>query len=243
MPATIPHNDLRKRLERTMGPEMLTPESAAFTLETIRMLSEGLPVQPSKVFKCLGWPATDETNTVDYLKNCGQIVFNDEGAIVEAAGLSLRPTRHTFRVEDTTLFTWCGIDTLFLPALIGKPADIQSVCPTTGRQIVLRVDPEHGIVSLTPQTAVVSVYVPDDGCETNSCSPNTGLAHGAKELFGRSGFFCSQVSFYSSSEAARALESRDDLEILTVTDAYDLARCVWADRLLDQAGSIGCKTI
>ena len=45
--------------------------------------------------------------------------------------LTLRPTPHGFNVDGKQLYTWCALDTLFFPAVIGRPARVESPCAAT----------------------------------------------------------------------------------------------------------------
>jgi alkylmercury lyase len=47
------------------------------------------------------------------------------------------------------------LDTLFFPAVIGRPARVESSCAATGIPIRLTVDPTEGVAALDPPTAVV----------------------------------------------------------------------------------------
>jgi hypothetical protein len=59
--------------------------------------------------------------------------------------------------QAQVLGTWCAADTLLFPAILGRPAQIESRCPTTDTVIRLAVDPPAGVTELTPDTAVISI--------------------------------------------------------------------------------------
>ncbi len=81
-----------------------------------------------------------------------------EGNVVGAALTSTR-TPHTIRLGARELFAWCALDTLFIPGLVGQPADIESTCPASGEAIRLRVSPD-GACDYAPSAAVLSVLLP-----------------------------------------------------------------------------------
>jgi alkylmercury lyase len=82
-----------------------------------------------------------------------------QGRIV-AAGLSLVPTPHQFRVNGHTLYTWCAIDTLMYPLVLQQTAQVVSRCPVTGLMVRLSVTPEH-VKDLDPADTLVSLVVPE----------------------------------------------------------------------------------
>ena len=81
---------------------------------------------------------------------------DENGNIVGAMGLSLNKHAHTFIVDDAAMSTWCAMDTLFLPAMIGQVATVESISPVRRETIRLRVTPE-GVESCNPPGAVVSI--------------------------------------------------------------------------------------
>ena len=81
-----------------------------------------------------------------------------EGNVVGAALTSTRPP-HAIRLGARKLFAWCALDTLFIPGLVGQPADIESTCPASGEAIRLRVSPD-GACDYAPSAAVLSVLLP-----------------------------------------------------------------------------------
>jgi len=81
-------------------------------------------------------------------------------------GLGFLSTRHQFHLGEKTLYTWCALDTLAFPALLGRTARVISSCPVTGKEIRLTVTPE-AITDLEPAGAVASVRLP--GEDTDLC--------------------------------------------------------------------------
>lgn len=91
---------------------------------------------------------------IETARRCGAEV--DDGAVVGLA-LSLRPTRHRFRVRGIDLYTWCGFDALFLPIMLGERAEVASTCPVTGAEIRMAVEPDGTAREVEPSTVVVGI--------------------------------------------------------------------------------------
>lgn len=130
--------------------------------------------------------------------------FDEQGRIV-GNGITLRPTPHRFVVDGIQLYTWCALDTLIFPALLGRRAEIESPSHANGTPVRLTVDPD-GVTSVDPATAVVSLVTPD----------TTGSIRGA---------FCNEVHFFATAdEAAGWLEQHPGASVVPVADAYQLGR-------------------
>lgn len=141
--------------------------------------------------------------------------FDDEGRLVGNA-LTMRPTQYLIRVDDQILYAWCALDTLFIPGLIGKTAEIRSSSPATGQLINLTVSPS-GVEDVDPAEAVVSVVIPG---VSNACEP--GQPGGAQ------GAVCSSMHFFAShKEAEDYLGKETDVSILAVAEASELAQRAW----------------
>ena len=131
--------------------------------------------------------------------------WDDDGRVV-GFGLTLRPTPHRFVVDGQVLYTWCATDTLIFPAILGRPANVESRCPVTAGRIRLEVAPD-GVVSVDPPLTVVS------------------QVHPAEVVDDIRGVVCRHGHFFSSAEAARdwAAEHTEGA-VLPVADAFDRAR-------------------
>ena len=109
------------------------------------------------------------------------------------------------------MYAWCALDTLFLPAYLGKSAKVTSTCPATNSVISLIVTPD-AIHDVDPAEAVVSVMT----------APNCTA--------GIDGTFCGQVYFFASREAAQEwIGERPDFAILTVADAFTVAQKLYVE--------------
>ena len=72
-------------------------------------------------------------------------------------------------LDGSELYAWCALDTLFLPDLMGRSADVESTCPVTGQEIQLTVAPDH-IESSNPDGIVVSIIIPGEADGTGEKS-------------------------------------------------------------------------
>jgi alkylmercury lyase len=128
-------------------------------------------------------------------------------------GLTLRPTPHRFEVDGRTLFTWCALDTLVFPALLGTRARVTSPCPVTGVPVRVEVTAER-VEEVEPADALVSLVVPE-----------------AVDNIRRA--FCHQVHFLSSPEAATRWRAGHPAGVtLPVAEAFQLGQMLASLRAL-----------
>jgi alkylmercury lyase len=143
---------------------------------------------------------------------------DQEGNII-GLGLSFQPTRHQFHLGEQTLYTWCALDTLAFPALLGRMARVISSCPVTGQEIRLTVTPEV-IADLEPAGAVVSVHLPGE---------DTDICHVHEDI-------CNDGFFFVSREVASTWPSlHPKAVVLSVEEAAQLGRA-FASTLRSLAG-------
>ena len=183
-------------------------------IQSIRLLANGQPVSTEKLAEVSQLSLADTRAALARLNQCG-CELDTQGNLVGAV-LTLNPTRHQFQVNGHHLFAWCAMDTLFLPALLGQAAQVESTCPATGTKIRLTIAPD-GIETVDPPETVVSVIIPGI---TPSCEI------GAKS--GPQGPVCSAMHFFKSTEAASTwLVAHPGTTILDVDKAWQLAQAVW----------------
>lgn len=164
-------------------------------------LAEGKPVSPPRIAEILN-RSPEEVETI--LRQMPSIERDEEGNVV-GAGLTLRPTPHRFTINDRTLFTWCALDALMFPGLIGQTVQVESPCATTGIPVRVKITPA-GVEQVEPPEAVVSLVVPEASADIR-------------------GVFCCYVNFFSSSEAASQwLSEHPGATTLPVREAYQLGR-------------------
>ncbi|WP_245900433.1 organomercurial lyase MerB [Prauserella shujinwangii] len=174
-------------------------------LTLLRLLSRGAPVIIGDLTAALGRPAGEVSRA---LAGTPDIEYDDQGRIV-GAGLTLRPTPHRFEIDGRVLHTWCAMDTLVYPGLLGCPARVTSPCQATGTPVHLTVDGTR-VTGIDPPTAVVSLVTPDDLTSVRTA-------------------FCDHVHFFASAHVARPwLADHPDASVLPITEAYHLGGKVTA---------------
>ena len=202
------------RLFQSRRSNEMTPGQAKFQLALTKLLAEGKPVSAQRLSDLIGDPVEFVVTSLQQMQASG-CEFNEKGELIGCA-LTLTPTRHQIKVDGSTLYAWCALDTLFLPAYIGKPAQITSTCPVTGTNISLTITP-RAIEMVQPAQTVLSVMTAEQ------CTS------------GIEGTFCSQVYFFASAEAAKQwVGDRSDFAILTVAEAYEFAQEFYIRPLLRQ---------
>lgn len=186
---------------------------AHLTRVAVQLLAEGEPITCAQLAAASGLTEVDLQHT-----SGGQDIEYDEQGRIIGCGLTSNPTPHKFIVDGRRFYTWCAPDTLIFPALIGRIAKIESLCPTIGTIIRLTVDPDAGITALKPSTAVVSIVDPGqvdpDAVRATVCNPQ---------------------HFFASAEAARDWQSRHPgMSVLPVGAAYTLIMRPLADAMLSE---------
>jgi len=174
------------------------------------LLANGQPVSIEDLAAAAGRPVDDIRQTVASLPD---VELDDHGRIV-GYGLTLRETPHHFEVDGKRLYTWCALDTLVFPALLGRTARIESPCHGTGTTVRVTVEPT-GVTSVDPETAVVSIVAPVEQAGVRSA-------------------FCDHVHFFASPEAAQGwLGDHPGMSIHPVAVAHRLGQPL-VEALLEQ---------
>jgi len=190
---------------------VITGEEQRLGVEIYRQLAQGRPVAPSRLAPAL------RTTTGDIARllkgpNLRPLTYADEqGRIIGFGGLAVGAMPHRFIVDGRTLYTWCAWDSLFIPGILGLPADVSSPAPESGSRIRLTVTP-NGVQDVEPQTAVMSFLLP---------SAETFQADALKAMAS----FCHFIFFFPTAEAAAAwTASRPDTSVISLADAFELGR-------------------
>jgi alkylmercury lyase len=161
-----------------------------------RELAKGQPIAPPF-----------DTELAAAVARWPNIERDEHGRIVAFSGLSLTPAAHRFTIAGRQLYTWCAWDTLFLPALLDQPAQVESTCPITASPLRLTVD-QSGVRDVHPEAVWVSFPAPG----TTSTADITGT-------------FCSHVHFLAGQRGADQWLSRHPgATALTLSDAFELGR-------------------
>ena len=186
------------------------PALSRFLITMVRLLAKGKPVSSEQVHRNAVSVGLAEDEADEFLTRRAE--RDAEGNIVGLMGLSLKNHPHRFFVDDAQLTTWCAEDTLFLPAVLGQTVRIESESPVTKMSIRLTAGPK-GVLEIEPRTAVVSVAILD---------PERVDMNSAQAVWGN---FCHHVFFFSDRDEALAWSNgRDDIEILSVDEAYEFGQ-------------------
>lgn len=201
--------DLIDRLATTEG-----RLDAALLVPVLRLLADGEPVEVGALADAIG-QSTEEVEA--RLALTPDTEYDEQGQII-GLGLSLRPTNHRLTLDGEELYTWCALDTLLFPVVLGRTAVVESVSPVSGQPIRVVVTPT-GVSRIEPTTAVVSMVNPEQMTSVRSA-------------------FCHEVHYFTSLEdAAPWLEAHPGAELLPVLDAYQFAVTL-TKRLLAATGDV-----
>ena len=182
-------------------------------------LAEGRPLSPRDVAESSDLPIRSVEIAFRDMRRAGAD-FDGDGNLIGNA-LTLRPTPHKFTVDGQKLYAWCAVDTLFLPALVGKTAQVESTCLATGEPIRLTISPS-GIETVDPADTVVTVTVPGFSA---ACEPGQGKGGECAS--------CQSMNYFVSRAAAeRHLGPEADVAILDVETVWQLAHTVWVEPYL-----------
>ena len=171
----------------------------------LRLLAEGSPIPPARIAAELSI-SPDELASA--LEQSTAVELDKDGNVTAAFGLTLSPTPHRFQANGHEFYTWCALDTLYIPGVIGQTARVESTCPVTGTKIRLTVTPD-GIEALEPPEAIMVIAIPET---PQAC-------HGIRESF------CNHVHFLGSREAASEWSAKNQKTIvLSVDDAHKVGQ-------------------
>ena len=178
----------------------------------LRELVKGIPVSPLALARLL---EQSVDNVTAILAQAPNTEYDEHGSII-GYGITLRQTPHAFEVEGRRLYTWCALDALMFPTLIGKPARVNSRCAETGASISLTANP-HELRDVVPLDAAVSLTVPQTDIRQS---------------------FCCHVHFFASRSAANRWVSRcPGTEAVSIEAAFVLGQEVV--RKLTHAAELG----
>ncbi|NMR32172.1 organomercurial lyase MerB [Crystallibacter degradans] len=169
-------------------------------LPLLKLLALGDPVGPADLAAATGRPAEEVRAAFEAMTDAE---YDGSGRIV-GLGLTQRPTRHRFEVDGEQLYTWCALDTLIFPALLGTSARIESAYDSASTPVRIHAG-SSGVTNIEPATAVVSLINPEDISSVRSS-------------------FCNQVHFFASPEEAGPwLKDHPEGTVIPVEEAYRIA--------------------
>jgi alkylmercury lyase len=183
----------------------------------LRLLSRGRPVTIEELADAAGRDVEAIRSIVPMLPS---VELDAKGRVV-GSGITLNPTPHRFIVDGQVLYTWCALDTLIFPPLLGKSARVESHCHGTGDVVRLTVIPQR-VTSVEPAGSVVSIVTPSDVSTIRTS-------------------FCNHVHFFASEAAAAGwLAERPDATVVPVADAFELGRRLTDARFTDSESGSCC---
>ena len=220
MPDERTETDLADRLVASVTQAGSARTSPVLCRTLLRLLACGEPVGIARLAAAAGQAGDDVQRIV---AGWPDTEYDAEGRIV-GWGITLNPTPHRFTVDSKTLYTWCALDTLFFPAVIGRRAHVEASCRATGVPIRLVVDPTAGVSALAPASAVVSLIIPERMSSVRAA-------------------FCNPGRFFASAEAARDWQdAHPGMHVLPVADAYQAARPLSASLLSSAGSTCACQS-
>jgi alkylmercury lyase len=189
------------------------PGLSRLLVQTWRSLAKGQPLSPGHLDRIASDLGVEPDDADAFLRRVSERDASDN--LVGVMGLSLNDHPHRFTVDGVALRTWCAGDTLFLPAMLGRTAEVESASPLTGDLIRLTVSPD-GIVRSDPAGAAISVPAEDPGQLATA------------QLAAIWASFCHQIFFFASEdEGQRWAADRDNIAIHSVQDAYQFVTALW----------------
>ena len=139
----------------------------SLTTHILDAIAEGQPVSTAAFAKRSGIDSEAVDGIFARMRRAGS-EFNADGHLVGNI-LTQNPTPHRFNLDGSELYAWCALDTLFLPGLMGRTAQIESTCPVSGQEIHLTVAPDN-IESPNLGGIVVSIIMPGEADGTGETS-------------------------------------------------------------------------
>lgn len=188
----------------------LSDEQQRLALSVYRLLADGEPVDRARLATRTG---LSPERVAELLGDLPGVYVDDRERVIGFWGLTIRPMAHWLLVDGRVLYAWCAWDTLFLPELIGKPAQVQSTCPTTGTPISLTVH-NHEITDVAPAGTVLSFLHRDQPFDADVIAT-----------------FCHYVHFFADTAAAEQWTSEEDgTFVVSLVDGAEIARLANAAR-------------
>lgn len=191
------------------------PGDARLALAVLERIAEGEAVDASTLATLA--EAVDPADPGTRQRRVANLAEQDaDGAITGVLGLSLEPTTYRLDLgEAGERGTWCALDTLFLPPLLGMATTVSSACAVTGAPVLLHLDAVGALLGAEPETLHLTVPVLDPVAPPRE--------HAALR-----GTFCAHSRFAVDQETAAQIADPEATAILTVVDAAALGRDIAA---------------
>lgn len=209
--------EIAKALRESEIPPHFEADESRLLIRVLRHVADGRPVslqQVEHIASTLRVPAA----AISLIRQVGE--RDGEGNVVGILGLSQNTHPHRFMIKGHPLSTWCAWDGLFLPAVLGQTAKLESSCPATKKKIRLAVAPDT-VEQCEPNGAVISIVVPETAKKGRESVEEIWTA------------FCYFVHLFSSTEAASGWFAgrKMPVSILSVEEGHRLGRMAFRDLL------------
>lgn len=174
-----------------------------------RLFATGAAASISDLAADLGQPLTQIELAIEDMKGEGAIQVDDQGQVVGAAGLSIRPDRHRIELGGRTFWTWCAYDILGIVGALGADGTAHSVTADGGESREVRFHQGR------PEPTSLVLFRPDDGYM--SCCANVYDD------------WCSNSNFFESRETATTWAGARGIpgKVMNLDEAADLATKGW----------------
>lgn len=129
-----------------------------FAVELYQQLAAGKPVSKGQMAEALSWPEAKVVGMFDELPSV-YLDYDDDGNVSDWGGFGLDGGNNGFTIRGNEMFAWCAWDALFVPAVVGEPAQVTAVDPEDGAEVSLTVTPA-GVENISPEGAVMTFALP-----------------------------------------------------------------------------------
>ena len=208
--------EIAKNLNDAGIPPDFGDENSRILIKMWRTLAQGEPVTQEMTANVAAELGISFETIDAFLRQITERDSDDN--IIGLMGLSLNQGwAHRLTLGQREFRTWCAWDTLFLPAMMGETAVIESESPVSGAPVRLTVTP-NGVRSASPEGAVVSIAIIDT--EIHDVSSVEAIWSN----------FCHQVFFFPSMDQAREwVQGKTHVQLLSVEDAYQEGRLAFSN--------------
>ena len=184
----------------------LDPAGQRLAIALYRLLAAGRPVAAADLAAAAG---LGERQVAQTLGSWPAVFTDSQGRVTGFWGLAISELspEHRYESGGQVLYAWCAWDTLFLPELLGAPAEIESRCPTSARRITLTVDGAR-VTSQDPAETVLSFLHREQPFDADTIRT-----------------FCHYVHFFANPDAAAEWTAcREGTFMLSLADGSQIAR-------------------
>ncbi len=208
-------NEMVRQLTRNGGLMDYGTSNLHLLIHVVQALAKGRPIAGEELDRIVGKLGIDRAEAERFLR---QVTERDgDENVVGALGLSLKQHPHRFTVSGIQMTAWCAQDTLFLPVMLQRNATVETESPLSKEKIRITVGPE-GVQDVSPPGAVMSMVIVDPDTAALNTPDDIQMA------------FCRMIHFFVSPQEVEAWAAgRDDIETLSLAEAYDLGYQLWPE--------------